>query len=138
MNIGQQLKKLRKNWDLTQKEFAGRIPGSRGDYTYIGKIERGHQYPSIKFLERICKIYSVPMSYFFEDRSEVSQGMISYTDVLDWLTYHEEQAKSFGKSRLKWKKYLDYGYFETLAGKIRVMKKEFQKSIEEHGSLNVE
>lgn len=137
MNIGQQLKKLRESWDLTQKEFAGRIPGSKGDYTYIGKIERGRQYPSIKFLERICKTYSVPMSYFFEDRSEATKGMVKCVDVLDWLTREEERAKRYGRTRLALKKYLDYGYFETLAGKIKWMKKEFQKSIEEHGALSI-
>ncbi|MBA7623563.1 hypothetical protein ES703_30960 [subsurface metagenome] len=131
MNIGQQLKKLRKSWDLTQKEFTRRIPG-KSDYTYIGKIERGHQYPSIKFLEKICKTYSVSPSYFFEDHPKATKGMVRGIDVLNWLTHHEEQAKSFGKSRLVWKKYLDYGYFETLAEKIKGMKEEFKKAVEEH------
>jgi len=58
MNIGQQLKKLRKSWDLTQKEFTRRIPG-KSDYTYIGKIERGRQYPSLKLLERLGGAFSV-------------------------------------------------------------------------------
>ncbi|GAH57100.1 unnamed protein product [marine sediment metagenome] len=129
MNIGQQLKKLRKSWDLTQKEFARRLPG-KGDYTYIGKIEREHQYPSIKFLEKIGKTYSVPLSYFFEDHPKATKGMVRSIDVLDWLTKEEKQAEEFGKSRLKWKKYLDYGYFETLAEKIRGMKEEFRKAIE--------
>jgi len=30
--------------DLTQKEFAERVPG-KVDYTYIGRMERGEQYP---------------------------------------------------------------------------------------------
>ena len=69
MRLGQQVKKLRKSLKLTQKEFAERIPG-RVDNTYIGKIERGYQYPSIKLLKRIGKAYSVPVSYFFEDKKE--------------------------------------------------------------------
>ncbi|GAI02523.1 unnamed protein product [marine sediment metagenome] len=131
MNLGQKLKKLRKSWDLTQKEFAQRIPG-KSDYTYIGKIERGHQYPSIKFLEKIAETYSVPLSYFFEDRPKATKGMIRSIDVLNWLTQHEEQAERFGLSWLARKKYLHYGYFETLAGKIKAMKEEFRKAIEEH------
>lgn len=130
MNIGEQLKKLRKSWDLTQTEFARRLPGEC-DYTYIGKIERGHQYPSIKFLEKIAETYSVPLSYFFEDHPKATKGMVRFIDVLNWLTEHEEQAKECGKLRLKWKEYLHYGYFETLAGKIRGMKEEFQKAVEE-------
>ena len=69
MRLGQQVKKLRKSLKLTQKEFAERIPG-RVDNTYIGKIERGYQYPSIKLLEKIGRVYCVPLSYFFEDEKE--------------------------------------------------------------------
>ena len=66
MKVGERLKKVRKRLGLTQKEFAQRVPG-KIDYTYIGKIERGQQYPSLKMLERIGKAFSVPLSYFFED-----------------------------------------------------------------------
>jgi len=45
-----------------------RISG-KVDYTYIGKVERGEQYPSLKMLERIGRSFSVPLSYFFEDDS---------------------------------------------------------------------
>lgn len=128
MNIGQRLKKLRKSWDLTQTEFARRIPGN---YTHIGKIERGQQYPSIKFLEKVTRTYSVPLSYFFEDHPKATKGMVRSIDVLNWLTHHEKQAERFGLSWLARKKYLHYGYFETLAGKIRGMKEEFRKAIEE-------
>ncbi|GAI56520.1 unnamed protein product [marine sediment metagenome] len=51
MNVGERLKKLRKSLGLTQLQFAGRIPG-KIDQTYIGKIEGGRQYPSLKLLER--------------------------------------------------------------------------------------
>jgi len=69
MNLGERLKTLRKRLGLTQKEFAQRVPG-KVDLTYIGTIERGNQYPSIKMLERIGKAYSVPVSYFFEEEPE--------------------------------------------------------------------
>lgn len=65
MTLGERMKKLRKRLGLTQKEFAGRVRGGV-DYTYIGKIERGDQYPSLKMLERIGKAFSVPLDYFFE------------------------------------------------------------------------
>ena len=66
MTLGQRMRKMRKRLGLTQKEFAQRIPG-KVDYTYIGKIERGHQYPSLKMLERIGRAFSTPLSYFFKD-----------------------------------------------------------------------
>jgi len=64
MILGERVKKLRNSLGLTQKEFASRVPGKISD-TWIGKIERGYQYPSLKLLERIGKAYSVPVSYFF-------------------------------------------------------------------------
>jgi len=68
MKLGERVKKVRKTLGLTQKEFAERVEG-KIDYTYIGKIERDQQYPSLKMLERIGKAFSTPLSYFFEDNS---------------------------------------------------------------------
>lgn len=69
MNLGERVKKLRKSLGLTQKQFASRVPG-KVDHTYIGKIERGRQYPSLKLLERIGTAFSKPMSYFFKDEDQ--------------------------------------------------------------------
>lgn len=69
MGVGKKLKELRKKLGLTQKEFAARILG-KVDYSYIGKVEREEQYPSLKMLERIAKSFSVPLSYFFEDYND--------------------------------------------------------------------
>jgi len=66
IRIGKRLRKLRKRLGLTQKQFASWIPG-KVDHTYIGKIERGRQYPSLKLLEKIGRTYHVPLSYFFEN-----------------------------------------------------------------------
>lgn len=68
MSLGERIKELRKRLGLTQKEFAGCVAG-KVDYTYIGRMERGEQYPSLKMLEKIGKAFSVPLSYFFEDDS---------------------------------------------------------------------
>jgi len=68
MSLGERIRKLRKRLGLTQKEFAGRVVG-KVDYTYIGRMERGEQYPSLKMLEKIGKAFSVPLSYFFENDS---------------------------------------------------------------------
>jgi transcriptional regulator with XRE-family HTH domain len=68
MNLGERIRKLRKRLGLTQKKFAGRVVG-KVDYTYIGRMERGEQYPSLKMLERIGRAFSVPLAYFFQDDS---------------------------------------------------------------------
>lgn len=62
--IGQRLRELRHRKGLTQKELVLKIPG-KIDYSYIGKIERGEQLPSLKMLKRLSDALAVPLSYFF-------------------------------------------------------------------------
>lgn len=62
--IGERLRKLRKEKALTQKELSKRVAV---DYSYIGKIERGEQLPSIKMLIKLSGIFSIPIGYFFQE-----------------------------------------------------------------------
>jgi|GEM_PF-3416885 len=75
MSIGARLKKLRKKLNLTQKEFAAKIPG-RGkgtyNYSYIAKIETGHTDPSVKYLKKIGETFNMPPRYFFQDEEPKS------------------------------------------------------------------
>jgi transcriptional regulator with XRE-family HTH domain len=64
--IGERLRKIRKEKALTQKELSKRVGI---DYSYIGKIERGEQLPSIKMLIRLSEILSIPIGYFFQEES---------------------------------------------------------------------
>lgn len=84
MSLGERMKKLRKRLGLTQKEFAGRVAG-KVDYTYIGRMEREEQYPSLKMLERIGKAFSVPLSYFFEDDSILNSLNLLPGEIKDIL-----------------------------------------------------
>ena len=90
MKLGERVKKIRKRLGLTQKEFAERVPG-KIDYTYIGKIERGQQYPSLKMLERIGKAFSVPLSYFFEDHSFLKSLDLLPSELKDLLKDKKRQ-----------------------------------------------
>lgn len=71
VEIGKRVKRLRLEKGLTQKEFASRVRGGL-DYTYIGKIERGEQIPSLKILMKISESLSVPLGSFFLDESPLS------------------------------------------------------------------
>lgn len=64
--IGRRLRRIRKMRDLTQKELANKIVG-RVDYTYIGKIERGEQLPSLKVLGKLSDALTVPLAFFFQE-----------------------------------------------------------------------
>ncbi len=67
MLIGQKLRELRREFNLTQKKFAQRIK-TKIDYTYIGKIERGEQNPSLKILNKIANSLNIKLEYFFSDK----------------------------------------------------------------------
>jgi len=133
MNVGDRLKKLRKSFGLTQKQFASRIPG-KIDHTYIGKIERGYQYPSLRMLEKIGRAYNVPLGYFFR---EGKKRMMSYVEVLDWLTKYEDRAEATAEERLKQRKYMMYGYWKAIAVEVRKMKREFGKLSQEESDENI-
>ncbi|TKJ47213.1 transcriptional regulator [Candidatus Aerophobetes bacterium Ae_b3a] len=90
MNLGERIRKLRKRLDLTQKEFAGRVVG-KVDYTYIGRMERGEQYPSIKMLKKIGKAFGVPLSYFFEDNSILNSLNLLPGEIKDLLKDRKRQ-----------------------------------------------
>jgi transcriptional regulator with XRE-family HTH domain len=69
VEIGKRLKRLRMDKGLTQKGLAAMVKGGV-DYTYIGKIERGKQLPSLKVLQSISETLSVPINYFFRDEPD--------------------------------------------------------------------
>src|SRR3972149_11615229 len=64
VEIGKRLRRLRLQKGSTQKELAAKVRGGL-DYTYIGKIERGEQLPSLKTLIKISEALFVPVGYFF-------------------------------------------------------------------------
>ena len=65
-NIGKRLRELRVERGLTQQGLAASVSGGL-DYTYIGKIERGEQSPSLKILTRLGAALDVPLGDFFRD-----------------------------------------------------------------------
>lgn len=82
LKIGSRLKRMRIEKSLTQKELAVKVSGGL-DYTYIGKIERGEQLPSLKILLKISDALSVPVAFFFQDESAATaDDMVSGLDSL--------------------------------------------------------
>lgn len=69
VGIGSTLKRLRMERKLTQKELAAKVSGGL-DYTYIGKIEREEQLPSLKILIKLSKALDIPLSSFFREEDE--------------------------------------------------------------------
>jgi len=99
VKIGEKLRTLRKRLGLTQKQFAEHIEG-KIDYTYIGRIERGEQYPSLKLLERIGKSFSTPLSYFFEDNTILQTLNLLPVEVKNLLEDKKKQDLLMTSQRL--------------------------------------
>ncbi len=67
--IGKRLRNLRIGKGLSQTELAAKVKGGV-DYTYIGRIERGKQLPSLKVLLGISETLGVAIDCFFNDEPE--------------------------------------------------------------------
>ena len=59
--VGGQIKKLRLEKKLTQKEFAEKIKVSR---SYLSEVENGRKSPSRQVLDDIIKAFKLPKYYF--------------------------------------------------------------------------
>ena len=57
--LGQKIKRIRKSKGLLQVDLAVRVGISTG---YVGSIEQGLRFPSLKVLQKISKVLKVPLS----------------------------------------------------------------------------
>ena len=78
----QQIRKLRKELDLTQQEFAERIGVSRAN---IGKYETGISEPSAAVLSLICHEFDIREEWLRTGEGEMFKPKPS--DILDQLAY---------------------------------------------------
>lgn len=82
ITTNQRIKKLRRNLDLTQQEFAERISVSRAN---IGKYETGISEPSAAVLSLICREFGVREEWLRTGEGEMFKPKPS--DILDQLAY---------------------------------------------------
>lgn len=97
MEIGKRLRELRKGLNLTQKEFAKKLAI---DYTYVGKIERSEQNPSLKILQRISDRLNIDIEYFFSKKPleyyiERKNSKDKDKQILELLSNLNEVDKNF-------------------------------------------
>lgn len=62
MNIGQSIRKLRKNKLMNQEEFASSVGITQ---PYLSLIEKGHKKPSLEVLEQMADILNTPLPVLF-------------------------------------------------------------------------
>lgn len=63
--IGERLRNFRLQRGLTQRALARHVAGGV-DLSYVGRIERGEQLPSLKVLYRLSGALGVPLREFFD------------------------------------------------------------------------
>lgn len=56
MTIPEQIKKYRKEKEMTQKDLANAIGVTQGAAQYIYKMEKGLQNPSLKVLQKLAAV----------------------------------------------------------------------------------
>ncbi|WP_341266446.1 helix-turn-helix domain-containing protein [Candidatus Phytoplasma fraxini] len=87
MNIGLQLRNLRLNRKITQKELANKINVTSG---YISQIENNLISPSLKILFALFKIFKISASDFFQQKQNIE--LIHKKD--DFLAVKEPSLKN--------------------------------------------
>ena len=76
-NFIQNLKKFRKIQGISQAKLANLCDT---DLSYIGQIEMGKRFPSIKLIEKIAKVLDIEAYRFFMDESGIQYGNLNEDD----------------------------------------------------------
>lgn len=73
---------------LTQKELAAKVSGGL-DYTYIGKIEREEQLPSLKMLMKLSEALAIPLGAFFREEDKQLASLLCPGKVVNLAAARE-------------------------------------------------
>ena len=73
--IGERLKKLRKNYNFTQKQVANYLGHNQGQ---IAKIENNQRKLTVSALEKLCDLYNCSEEYILEGNSDYSKPVFAF------------------------------------------------------------
>jgi transcriptional regulator with XRE-family HTH domain len=85
--IGEKLKKLREQKNLTLREAAEKIGMA---YSYISQIENG-KVPSLDKLNKLCDLYGVKVSSLFGEEIEPDDGLKQMG--VEWIAFSKEMEQ---------------------------------------------
>ena len=94
MNLGEKIRKLRLNKDITQKEIAEELNVS---FQTISKWENNINEPDLASLKKLSNILSCPIEFFFEDNENKVNDFLdkmSHENDLNKLTKEKEESDS--------------------------------------------
>ena len=97
LSLGQKIKKLRKEKNLTLKELAG----NRITAAQISHIERDKSYPSQDLLEYFSEKLETPIDYFLESKEaqakKIASSIILKSEVLFKTEKYQEAKRELSK-----------------------------------------
>ncbi|MCK4994665.1 MAG: helix-turn-helix transcriptional regulator [Candidatus Omnitrophica bacterium] len=100
MELGNQIKKLRKEMKLTQDDFANKL---KIHSKQLAKYEAGRSTPSIDIIVRIAKFCEVSTDYliFGVDKILANKTKIADLELLDYFQRVNKLKKS-NRDKIKW------------------------------------
>lgn len=87
-DIGKKIRELRKQNGHTLEELGEKL---NFNLSNLSKIERGFRKPNIELIEKIMKVYDVPLTYFFGEVGEMPDEL--QTVGADWVAFIEEMEE---------------------------------------------
>ena len=86
---GRQIRLLRNQHDITQKDFAEKINSSQN---YLSDVETGKKRPSLDYYITIANFFKVSLDYIFQDSLDMKKNVIIDNVILK-MSYmnHEDQ-----------------------------------------------
>ena len=110
--MNERLKKLRKNLDLTQQEFANKIGIARGN---IGAYEVGKNAPSDAVISLICKQFNVDENWLRTGEGEMFIKQTRDEQIASFIgTIQSNEDDSFKKRFVSMLSALDESDWEVL------------------------
>lgn len=100
MELGQQIKKIRKDMRLTQDVFAGKL---KIHPKQLAKYEAGRSKPSLDVIARIANFCEVSTDYliFGEDKTFAKKTKIQDVELMEYFRRVNKLKKS-DRDKIKW------------------------------------
>ena len=87
---GRQIRLLRNQHDLTQKDFAEKINSSQN---YLSDVETGKKRPSLDYYITIANFFKVSLDYIFQDSLDMKKNVIIDNVILKMSYMNDEDQK---------------------------------------------
>lgn len=87
---GRQIRLLRNQHDITQKDFAEKINSSQN---YLSDVETGKKRPSLDYYITIANFFKVSLDYIFQDSLDMKKNVIIDNVILKMSYMNDEDQK---------------------------------------------